>query len=215
MVKVWVSPEAGERYLSWLDGGYIAKAIQKPGFLWARRYHLEQSNEAGWTGQIIVYGLDSVDSLERYLKSSARKKILREAEAFKDVSKAEKFHGTIDFELTSTGHTLDDEAPVLYCGRFSVAPKSHQQLFEWLDGKHIKEVISQPGFLWARRVHLEGCDEDGWERYIIIYGLASREILEEYFNNPIRERFFRERDPFTKDLRTENFFGTAEFALDK
>jgi hypothetical protein len=117
--------------------------------------------------------------------------------------------------MASPGHTLDDDAPVLYFGRFSVAPKSHQRVFEWLDNKHIAEVINQPGFLWARRVRLDGCDEDGWKRYMMIYGQTSREMLEEYFNNPIRERFSRERKLFVKDLRGENFFGTVELAIDK
>jgi hypothetical protein len=127
----------------------------------------------------------------------------------------ERFHGTLHFELASVNHTLDDEAPMLYCAQLSVSPKGHQRFFEWLDGGHIAEVIAQPGFLWARRIHLNGPDEEGWERYMMIYGQASRKTLEEYFNNPIRERFSRERESFVKDLRLENFYGAVELALNK
>lgn len=214
IVKFWVSPEGEKRFLDWLDGGHIAKVIGEPGFLWARRCRLEKPDEAGWVGHINFYGIDSLDSLKRYFDSPARKRFLLESEQFKDLFKAERFHGTLDSDLAAPGRTGDEEPLVLYCGVFSVAPKSHQALFNWLDGKHFAEVISQPGFLWMRCVHLDECDENGWERYMMIYGQVDREALEDYFNSPVRERFLREREPFVKDLRMETFFGAVEFALD-
>ena len=42
MVKVWVSPDGGERYLRWLEEKHMAEVIREPGFLWAQRCRLEQ-----------------------------------------------------------------------------------------------------------------------------------------------------------------------------
>ena len=42
MVKAWVSPDGGERYLRWLEEKHMAEVIREPGFLWAQRCRLEQ-----------------------------------------------------------------------------------------------------------------------------------------------------------------------------
>src|SRR5207247_2087454 len=99
MVKVWISPDGGDRYLRWLEDKHMAEVIREPGFLWARKCQLEQTDEQGWAGYLLIYGLDSRGSLEAYLHSPARDRFWRELEPFNDVHRAERFYGTVDFSL--------------------------------------------------------------------------------------------------------------------
>ena len=59
MVKAWAAPDGGERWLRWLEEKHMAEVIREPGFLWAKRCRLEQTDEHGWTGWLLVYGLES------------------------------------------------------------------------------------------------------------------------------------------------------------
>jgi antibiotic biosynthesis monooxygenase (ABM) superfamily enzyme len=99
MVKVWVSPDGGQRYLRWLEETHMAEVIREPGFLWAKRVRLEQTDERGWAGYLLVYGLASRDALERYLHSPARDRFWRELEPMNDVHRGERFWGTVDLRL--------------------------------------------------------------------------------------------------------------------
>lgn len=215
IVKVWISPEEGENYVKWLDTEHIPKLIGESRVLWVRRSRLEVAQETGDTGHILIHGIDTPDSLKRYFDSPVHKRLLQKLERSKKPPKVEYFFGTLDFDLASPGHTGNEEANVLYFVRCSVAPKSRAKFLGWLDRGHLAEVINQPGFLWVRRVHLEGPDDDGWERYLLIYGQANIESLKEYLNNPIRERFSREMEPFIKDLRRESFIGLIESVFDR
>jgi antibiotic biosynthesis monooxygenase (ABM) superfamily enzyme len=104
VVKAWVSPAGGDRYLRWLEEKHMAEVIREPGFLWARRCRLEQKDEHGWTGYLLIYGLRSRDALERYLRSPARERFWRELEPLDDVHRAERLYGVVDL-------ALDAEAP--------------------------------------------------------------------------------------------------------
>ena len=97
MVRAWVCPGAGDRYLRWLEDTHMREVINEPGFLWARRYRLEQTNDKGWVGYLLIYGLESRAALEAYLHSAARERFWRELEPFNDVHSAERFFGTLDF----------------------------------------------------------------------------------------------------------------------
>jgi hypothetical protein len=103
MVKAWVSPDGGERWLRWLEEKHMAEVIREPGFLWAKRCRLEQTDEHGWTGWLLIYGLESRAALEGYLRSAARERFWRELEPLNDVHRAERFYGTIDFALSAAG----------------------------------------------------------------------------------------------------------------
>jgi len=103
MVKAWVSPDGGDRWLRWLEEKHMAEVIREPGFLWAKRCRLEQADERGWSGWLLVYGLASRAALEQYLHSAARERFWRELEPLNDVHRAERFYGTVDFELTAGG----------------------------------------------------------------------------------------------------------------
>ena len=58
MVKVWVSPDGGSGYLRWLEHKHMAEVIAEPGFLWARKVHLDQVDDKGWEGYLLIYGLE-------------------------------------------------------------------------------------------------------------------------------------------------------------
>jgi antibiotic biosynthesis monooxygenase (ABM) superfamily enzyme len=102
MVRAWVSPDGGERYLHWLEHKHMAEVIKEPGFLWARKCRLEQTDDQGWAGYLLIYGLESRTALEAYLHGSARERFWKELEPLNDVHRAERFYGTVDFALEHT-----------------------------------------------------------------------------------------------------------------
>ena len=103
MVRVWIAPEGGERYLHYLESQHMAQVIREPGFLWARKCRLEQPDEKGWPGYLLIYGLDSQAALDAYLVSPARDRFWKELQAFGNVQHAERFYGAVDFALDVEG----------------------------------------------------------------------------------------------------------------
>jgi hypothetical protein len=102
----------------------------------------------------------------------------------------------------------------MYVSRFWVDPKGVEEVFAWLDGGHVAEVVAQPGFRFAKRLKLEQKSEDGWDAYMMLYGLESREALDAYFSDKaLSERFARERAPLERYLRLERYWGTVEIDL--
>ena len=102
MVRAWVSPNGGERYLRWLESKHMAEVIKEPGFLWARKCRLDQTDDKGWQGYLLIYGLASRAALDAYMKSPARERFWKELEPLNDVHYAERFYGAVDFELDKT-----------------------------------------------------------------------------------------------------------------
>jgi hypothetical protein len=99
------------------------------------------------------------------------------------------------------------EAKYFLVVRFSVEPSAQAQLLRWLDGGHVKEVLSQKGFLWCRRLKL------GEHEFSMLYGIDSRAAFEAYERNTaLKEKFARERAPFEKHMRIERFCGEVEAA---
>ena len=89
--------------------------------------------------------------------------------------------------------------------RFWAQPGAEAGVLAWLDGGHVAEVLRQPGFLWCRRVRIDGGG------FAMIYGIASRAAFEAYeANAPLKAKFARERARFEKDLRIERFAGEVE-----
>lgn len=106
------------------------------------------------------------------------------------------------------------DAPVMYGSKFWVSPEGHQQVFAWLDGGHCAEVVAQPGFLFTKRLKLEQAGDDGWACYMMLYGLESRQALDDYFaNKALHEKFTQQRAPFNHHLRMERFWGNVESSL--
>ena len=91
--------------------------------------------------------------------------------------------------------------------RFFVAPQAEAQLLGWLDGGHMKEVASQPGFLWAKRIRTDR-NADGWSGYLMIYGIESKEAFDRYEKNlSLKSKFAKQRAPFEKHMKIDRFAG--------
>jgi hypothetical protein len=94
--------------------------------------------------------------------------------------------------------------------RFWVAPEAEAQVLAWLEGGHVAEVVSQPGFLWCKRIRLE--PKDGWPGYSMIYGITSRAAFEAYNDNKaLMAKFAAERAPFEASMRIDRFFGEVDY----
>jgi hypothetical protein len=97
------------------------------------------------------------------------------------------------------------EAKYFLVVRFSIEPQVEAQVLQWLDGGHVAEVLRQPGFLWCRRLKLDGGG------FLMLYGIESREAFEAYEGNAVlKAKFGRERAPFEKHMRIERFSGEVE-----
>jgi hypothetical protein len=103
------------------------------------------------------------------------------------------------------------DAPYYYIVRYWIAPAGEARVMAWLDGGHIAEVASQPGFLWARRIRLEETDSLGWRAFTNVYGLDSKGALDAYFKSPVREKIAREQAAFADVMRSERSWGPGEF----
>ena len=108
------------------------------------------------------------------------------------------------------------EAPAVYLVRFWVKPGGEKKVFQWLDGGHLKDVLAQPGFLWARRYKLTQPDKDGWPCYAMIYGVKSVAALEAYFDSSATKQYAKERIDLGLDalLKMDRNWGTLEAAVD-
>ncbi|MDH3232136.1 MAG: DUF4286 family protein [Alphaproteobacteria bacterium] len=73
MIRFWVKPGSEQKVLDWLDGGHIADVVQQPGFLWARRFTLEEPDDEGWPAFAMLYGVESLEALKTYFESEAAK----------------------------------------------------------------------------------------------------------------------------------------------
>lgn len=105
------------------------------------------------------------------------------------------------------------DAPYLYIVKFWIHPDGLKTVMGWLDGRHMAEVVAQPGFLFVRRVRLEQDAPDGWSAHMMIYGLDSKAALQRYFDSPAPARFALERKPFEHHLRMERVFGAVDARL--
>jgi quinol monooxygenase YgiN len=101
----------------------------------------------------------------------------------------------------------------LYCVRFWVSPEGREQLLNWLDHSHMQDVVSQPGFLWMKRLKLAQDADDGWLAYMMIYSVESQAALHAYFDSPATARFAAERKPFEHHLRMERCWGDVDHAI--
>ncbi len=108
------------------------------------------------------------------------------------------------------------EAKYFLVVRFWVAPEAVARVSRWLEGGHVTEVVSQPGFLWCRRLNLKEKDEKGWSAFSMLYGIESRRAFEKYESDQeLKSKFARQREPFEKLMRIERFSGEVDFALNK
>lgn len=71
VVRFWVKPGSEAAVLDWLDQGHIAEVVAQPGFLWARRFELEEPDPDGWPAHLMIYGVKSLAALKTYFESDA------------------------------------------------------------------------------------------------------------------------------------------------
>ncbi len=92
--------------------------------------------------------------------------------------------------------------------RFWVEPQAEASVLAWLNGGHVAEVLRQPGFLWCRRLKLDGGG------FAMLYGIESRAAFDAYeANAALKARFAKERAPFEKHMRIERFSGEVDFSM--
>lgn len=78
LVRFWIRPGGEARVLDWLDNGHLVDVVKQPGFLWARRYRLVEPDDEGWPAHSMIYGLESIEALERYFESEATERYAQE-----------------------------------------------------------------------------------------------------------------------------------------
>ena len=102
------------------------------------------------------------------------------------------------------------EEKTVYIVQFWTRPEGGNRVIDWLNDKHLADVVAEPGFLWARMFSLEQTSEDGWPAYMMMYGLESREALEKYLtgDSPVRYATEREELGLAELLRVERYIGT-------
>ena len=105
-------------------------------------------------------------------------------------------------------------SPLIYVVRSWVDPERGQPYLDWLENKHMAEVVDQPGILWARRVMLDQPDDKGWRSCLLIYGFADRAALDAYFHSPDRDRFWSEVEGFRDFHYSERYWGDVDVAID-
>lgn len=110
IVRFWVAPAAEARLLAWLDGGHTAEVVAQPGFLWARRIRLEETDALGWRAFCSIYGLESKAALDAYFKNPIREKFAREQTAFAGVMRAERSWGAGEWQTLGQEAELRGEA---------------------------------------------------------------------------------------------------------
>ncbi len=105
------------------------------------------------------------------------------------------------------------EAPYVYAVLVQVDPDRGGDYVAWLDNKHIADVVGFPGILWARRVRLDEPADDGWDRYFVIYGFESRDVLARYQESELFQSFAEEIKPFEGLFRLQRFFGQVDLEI--
>lgn len=78
IVQFWIDPDEGHKVMDWLTGTHLADVVAQPGFLWARMFDLEQTDDDGWPAYMMMYGLESRDMLDAYFNSDAPVRYARE-----------------------------------------------------------------------------------------------------------------------------------------
>ena len=106
------------------------------------------------------------------------------------------------------------ELPIIYTVRLDLTDEVRDEFERWAAGKHIQDVLTHPGFMWARRVPLDEPAEDGWKKLMIVYGINSREDYLIYKNSDLFQQFKEECKQFEGLYRVQRYFGQVDLVLD-
>ena len=99
VVKFWIDPKGAATVLQWLDDTHMADVVAQPGFKFVRRLRLDQDAEDGWHAYMMIYGLDSRESLKRYFDSDAPKRYAVERKPFEQYLRTERAWGALDLSI--------------------------------------------------------------------------------------------------------------------
>ncbi|RMF15577.1 MAG: DUF4286 family protein [Alphaproteobacteria bacterium] len=95
-VLVWVDPVAGRDYLAWLEDGHVREVAAFPGIRWARRVRLEQRDDDGWLGILVIYGFEDRAALERYRNSDLIRSFAPVYRRFGGTFRVTRFFGPVE-----------------------------------------------------------------------------------------------------------------------
>lgn len=99
IVRAWLDPVGGERYLDWLKNGHMAEVLREPGFLWGRLVRLDETDARGWPGWMMIYGLQDAHAIEAYQNSPSRQRFAAELAEIGDVFARELIFGETVFAV--------------------------------------------------------------------------------------------------------------------
>ncbi len=108
------------------------------------------------------------------------------------------------------------DCPYLYFLFVEVHPEKGKAYLEWQNNKHIPEVLSDPAFLWVRKVKVrrpDNRDDTAWDRYIILYGIKSLEDFHAYRKSDLFKSFAPELQKFKGTFRASRFLGPVDMAI--
>ncbi len=106
---------------------------------------------------------------------------------------------------------MGGEAKAVYSVLAWTSAEGEAAFIEWLDGKHIREVVAEPGFLSGRRIALSQRDAEGWRGHLTLYELESRAALDAYLESAARAAFIEEGLAFD-GVRMERLDGEVVYA---
>lgn len=83
----------------------------------------------------------------------------------------------------------------------------------WLHEKHVAEVAGFNGILWANKVALSEPANDGWKRFLVIYGMESAETLAAYQASDLFQSFAADWQKYEGLFRLERFYGDVDLSI--
>ena len=99
VVRFWVDPANKEPVFKWLDGKHASDLAAEPGFLWVRRLKLAEDAADGWLAYMMIYGVDSPDSLQRYFNGPSPARYAEERRPYQQYLRMERCWGDVDLAV--------------------------------------------------------------------------------------------------------------------
>lgn len=100
-VTCWVDPANGRAYEDWLNGGHVEEVAASPGVLWARKARLEQPNDKGWRGYLVIYCFESRRAFVAYRQSALVARFVKECIPFAGTYSIQRHFGEVDLLIES------------------------------------------------------------------------------------------------------------------
>ena len=105
------------------------------------------------------------------------------------------------------------DAELIYVVKSWYDPNQGEPYIDWLENKHVREVLEEPGILWAKRVRLDQSDDNGWPCILLVYGFENRDALNTYMKSSSRLRFREELNEMRDIHYSERFWGDVDLKL--